>query len=180
MLQPGPDHPISIEPAARRWRARFAGHVIADSADALILKEASYPPRVYFPRVDVSMEYMSRTDHGTHCPYKGDATYYTVLMDGQFAENAVWTYEHPFPAMDPIAERLSFYPEKIEVYEVDEAAVNPHREAAPERQAEGEEDFAITVDDVVQHTDSGSGASQKAHWPASVEGPEEGEEAGLR
>jgi uncharacterized protein (DUF427 family) len=175
MLTPGPDHPITIEPAARRWRAFFAGHVIADSADALILKEAHYPPRVYFPRADVSMEYMSRTDRGTHCPYKGDAAYYTVLMDGQFAENAVWTYEHPFPAMDPIAERLSFYPDKIEVYEVDEATVNPHREAAPDRTpdraAEGEEDFAITVDEVVQHTDSGSGAPQKAHWPANVSEP---------
>src|SRR3954471_7443373 len=102
MRTPGPDHPITIEPAAGRWRAKFAGHVIADTAHALILREAGYPPRVYFPRGDVSMDYMSRTEAKTHCPYKGDAAYYTVLMDGQFAENAVWTYEAPYPAMDQI------------------------------------------------------------------------------
>src|SRR4051794_26203688 len=183
MLKPGPDHPITIEPAAKRWRAFFAGHVIADSADALILKEADYPPRVYFPRADVSMEYMSRTDRGTHCPYKGDASYYTVLMDGEFAENAVWSYEHPFPAMDPIAGRLSFYPDKIEVYEVDEAQVNPRHQArdrAADRAAEGEEDFAITVDEVVQHTDSGSGAPQKARWSPTVVEPEINEDADAR
>ena len=126
MKHPGPDHPITIEAAKNRWRARFAGHVIADSNDALILREADYPPRVYFPRQDVAMEYMTRTARSSYCPYKGDAAYYTLLMDGQFAENAVWTYELPYPAMEPIAERLSFYPEKVEVYEVSDAAVNPH------------------------------------------------------
>jgi uncharacterized protein (DUF427 family) len=172
MKTPGPDHPISIEPAAGRWRARFAGHVIADTADALILKEANYPPRVYFPRADVSMDYMSRTEARTHCPYKGDAAYYTVLMDGRFAENAVWTYEDPFPAMDAIAGRLAFYPEMIEIYEVDEAAANPPARSGADRTVEGEEDFAVTVDEVVRHTDSGSGAPQKERWPANVSEPE--------
>jgi uncharacterized protein (DUF427 family) len=172
MKTPGPDHPITIEPAAKRWRAKVAGHVIADTAHALILREASYPPRVYFPRADVSMDYMSRTEATTHCPYKGDAAYYTVLMDGQFAENAVWTYETPYPAMTEIEGRLSFYPDMIEVYEVDEAAVNPQPETPSKRLVEGDEDFAITVDDVVQHTDSGSGASQKAHWAANVSEPD--------
>ncbi|MGZ3375832.1 MAG: DUF427 domain-containing protein [Phenylobacterium sp.] len=175
MKLPGPDHPITLTPAATRWRARFAGHVIADSADALILQEADYPAVVYFPRGDVSMEYMSRTARSTHCPYKGDASYFTVLMDGQFAENAVWTYELPYPAMEPIAERLAFYTNKVEVYAVDEAAVNPHPKAAPVG-----EDYAITVDDVVQHTDSGSGASQKDHWPTNVSTPESPDDGGLR
>jgi uncharacterized protein (DUF427 family) len=171
MKTPGPDHPITIEPAAKRWRARFAGHVIADTAEALILHEAGHPPRVYFPRADVSMDYMSRTEATTHCPYKGDAAYYTVLMDGRFAENAVWTYEHPFPAMDAIAGRLAFYPEMVEIYEVDEAAVNPRPSPRADGIVEGEEDFAVTVDEVVQHTDSGSGAPQKAPWPANVSDP---------
>lgn len=131
MKTPGPDHPITLEPAKNRWRAKFADHVIADSNDALVLREADYPPRVYFPRTDVSMEFMSRTDRSTHCPYKGDAAYYTVVMDGRFAENAVWTYETPYPAMEAIAGLLSFYPDEIEVYEVDDAAVNPrHAEDA--------------------------------------------------
>ena len=175
MKTPGPDHPIGIEPAAGRWRARFAGHVIADTGEALILKEANYPPRVYFPRADVSMDYMSRTQATTHCPYKGDAAYYTVLMDGEFAENAVWTYEQPFPAMQEIAGRLAFYRDKIEVYEVDDAAVNPDHEAKA-----ADEDYAITVDEVVQHTDSGSGASQGEHWPANVTTPATTDDGGLR
>ena len=105
------------------------------------------------------MEYMSRTDRSTHCPYKGDASYYTILMDGQFAENAVWTYEQPFEGMDPIAERVAFYTDRVEVYEVDDAAVNPRHHA---------ED----VDEVVQHTDAGDGRSQREHWAANVDTPE--------
>jgi uncharacterized protein (DUF427 family) len=118
---PGPDHPITIEPARNRWRVRFEGQVIADSADALILREADYPPVVYFPRSDIEMDRMSRTDRATYCPYKGHAAYFTLLVDGQRAENAAWTYELPYPAMAAIAERLAFYPNKVEVYEVDDA-----------------------------------------------------------
>ena len=171
MKSPGPDHPITITPAAKRWRAKFVGHVIADTADAVILKESTYPPVVYFPRDDVDMDYMRRTDRSTHCPYKGDASYFTVLMDGEFAENAVWSYEQPFPAMTQIENRLAFYTDKIEVYELDDAAVNPHpNEAAP----------AANVDAVVQHTDSGSGASQREHWPANVSTPRTSDDGGLR
>jgi len=166
MLTPGPDHPITLEPAARRWRALFAGHVIADTDDALILREASLKPVVYFPRGDVAMEYMSRADRSTHCPFKGDAAYYTLLMDGQFAENAVWTYEAPFPAMERIAGRLAFYPDKVEVYEVDDAAVNPrHVDAAPASRR--------AIDDVVLHTDTGDGHSQREHWQPTVETPDD-------
>jgi uncharacterized protein (DUF427 family) len=175
MKTPGPDHPITLAPATGRWRALFAGHVIADSADAIVLQEAGYAPVVYFPRKDVAMEYMSRTDRATHCPYKGDAAYYTILMDGELAENAVWTYERPYPAMDQIGERLAFYTDKVEVYEVDDAAVNPRHEQA-QTQPRSE------VDAVVQHTDSGSGASQKEHWAANVDTPESGltDDGGLR
>lgn len=163
MKIPGPDHPIDVTPADRRWRVKFHGHVIADSADALILKEASYPPVVYFPRADVSMEYLSRTRHATHCPYKGDAAYYTLLMDGHFAENAIWTYEEPYPAMAMIAERLAFYPNQVEIYAVDDAAVNPRH--AEQRGGYG-------VDQVVLHTDSGSGHAQREPWPPNVSGPD--------
>ena len=124
MKIPGPDHPIILEPATRRWRAGFAGQVIADTDDALILREADYPPVVYFPRTSVDLNCMSRTERSTHCPYKGDAAYYTVLIDGQIAENAVWTYEEPFPAMAQIESRLAFYPDKIEVYAADDAGLD--------------------------------------------------------
>ncbi len=163
MKIPGPDHPITLTPAPRRWRARYQGHVIADTADALILQEAVYAPVIYFPREDVAMEFMSRTRRSTHCPYKGDAAYYTVLMNGHIAENAVWTYEQPYPAMTQIDGRLAFYPDRIEVYEVEDAAVNPHHHADVEDRG--------GVDQIVQHTDSGSGASQREHWPANVDQP---------
>jgi uncharacterized protein (DUF427 family) len=169
-----PNHRITIEPATSRWRAQFAGHVIADSNKALILRETGFPPRVYFPRDDVAMEYMSRTEASTHCPFKGDAAYYTLLMDGQFAENAVWTYEDPLPAMAQIAGRLSFYPDRVEVYAVDDAKVNPHP-----RQDDDPEALEINVDEVVQHTDSGAGAPQREPWSSSFEGPD-GDDAGLR
>jgi len=169
MLKPGPDHPIDLEPAKQRWRAYFNGHVIADTDDALIVKEADYPPVVYFPRDDVAMEYMSRTDRATHCPYKGDAAYYTILMDGEFAENAVWTYEQPFDGMDPLAGRLAFYTDRVEVYAVDDAAVNPRHN----READ------VDVDEVVQHTDAGDGASQREHWTPNAGTPEH-PEGGLR
>ncbi|MBU1374635.1 MAG: DUF427 domain-containing protein [Alphaproteobacteria bacterium] len=162
MKIPGPDHPITVTPAATRWRAQFKGHVIADSAGALVLQESTYPPVIYFPREDVSMDYLSRTAHSTHCPYKGDASYYTLLMDGHFAENAIWTYETPFPAMAAIAGYLAFYPNQVEIFEMGHAPATP----APFENARGGD-----VDQIVQHTDSGSGAAQREHWPANVETP---------
>jgi uncharacterized protein (DUF427 family) len=175
-----PDHRITLETAPRRWRAEFAGHVIADSDQAVVLSETGFPPRIYFPREDVAMEYMSRTDAATHCPYKGDAAYYTLLMDGQFAENGVWTYEQPLEGMERIAGMLSFYPDRVNVYEVEDAAVNPHHSegstpAAGQTGPSGGGD----VDAVVQHTDSGAGAPQRDHWPTNVSGPD-GDDAGLR
>lgn len=158
MLIPGPDHPITLTPAKTRWRAKYGDHVIADTGDALVLKEADYPPVVYFPRDDVSMDFLSRTDRTTHCPYKGDAAYYTILMDGRFAENAVWTYEQPYAAMEQIRGRLAFYPDKVEVYAVDEAVVDPAH-------------VHTAIDETVMHTDSGSGASQREHWPPNVKSP---------
>ena len=152
-----PDAPhIRIQPAPNRWRVRFEGHVIADTGDALILEEAGHKPVVYFPREDVAMEYMSRTDRRTHCPHKGDAAYYTLLMDGTFAENAVWTYEHPVPGVEMIHERLAFYPHQVEIYEVAENKVNP--KARP-----------VDVDEVIRHTDEGDGASQAEHWNPPAE-----------
>lgn len=159
MKIPGPDHPITITPAVTRWRVRFENHVIADTADALVLQEASYAPVVYFPRADVSMEYLSRTDRSTHCPYKGDAAYYTILMDGHFADNAVWTYEEPFPAMEQIRERVAFYPDKVEIYPVDDAAVSPAN-------------LRTDIDEAILHTDAGDGTSQREHWPSNLDNPQ--------
>ncbi len=174
MLTPGPDHPITLQAAKQRWRAYFNHHVIADSDDALILDEANLPPVIYFPRQDVGMEYMGRTEHHTHCPYKGEASYYTLTMGGQIAENVAWSYEDPFEAVNPIADRIAFYTDRVEVYPVDDAVVNPHHQEPAAELMEREE-----VDDIVLHTDAGDGTSQRDHWRPNVDVPGAGE-GGLR
>lgn len=117
MKIPGPDHPISIAPSGKRVRITFSGRVVADTAHALSLKEASYKPVLYIPRADVDMSLLTATDHRTHCPYKGDANYYSIVADGRSAENAVWSYEQPFPAMAEIKDYLAFYPNRVDAIE---------------------------------------------------------------
>ncbi len=119
MKLPGPDHPIAIAPASRRVRAKVGGHVIADTAEALMLTEASYAPVAYLPREDVEMGFLSKTDHHSYCPYKGEASYFSLHIDGEMRENAVWSYEDPYPALQAIKGRLAFYPNQVEVYTVD-------------------------------------------------------------
>ena len=116
MKLPGPDHPITVAPAGRRMRARVGQHVIADSAAAVELKEADYPAVVYFPRKDVETGFLSKTERTTHCPYKGDASYYSMLVNGELYENVVWSYEAPFPAMEAITGMVAFYADRVEVY----------------------------------------------------------------
>ena len=120
MKIPGPDHPITLEPSRRRVRAAFERHVIADTTDALVLREADYPPVYYLPMDDVEMSFLAKTDHHTTCPYKGEASYWSIYMEGQLAENAVWGYEDPYPAMASLRGRVAFYPNVVDVYEIDE------------------------------------------------------------
>ncbi len=118
MKIPGPDHPITIAANPKRIRVTAGGAILADTTHPLTLKEASYPPVQYVPRSDANMALLQRTDRTTHCPYKGDASYYSVKADGKTMENAVWTYETPFPAMIEIADHLAFYPDKVKIEEV--------------------------------------------------------------
>ena len=118
MRLPGPDHPITITANPRRVRVIADGTVIVDTTDALILKEANYPAVQYVPRSDTRMELLKRTERVTHCPYKGDANYFSIVANGTTQENAVWTYERPFPAMAEISERLAFYPDKVKIEEL--------------------------------------------------------------
>ena len=120
---PGPDHPITVVTHPGRVRALYQGHEIADSEDAIVLREASYAPVVYFPRRDVEMDVLARTDLDTYCPYKGHASYFTIRRDGTFAENAVWSYESPHPGMAAIAERVAFYPNVVTIQGLDEPTV---------------------------------------------------------
>ncbi len=117
MKLPGPDHPISIAPSGKRVRVSFAGRVIADTTRALTLREASYRPVLYIPRADAEISLLKATEHHTHCPYKGDANYFTIEAGGRSAENAVWSYEQPFPAMAGIKNYLAFYPDRVDAIE---------------------------------------------------------------
>jgi len=103
---------ISTAPADGMVRVTFKGELIAESRDALAMKEGSYPTVYYIPRRDVKMDRLVRTAHTTHCPFKGDASYFSVKGG---AENAVWSYESPFDEMLAIKERLAFYPDKFEI-----------------------------------------------------------------
>jgi len=111
---PGPDHPITIERNPARVVVTVAGHVVADTRDALTLRESTYPPVQYLPRKDVDMSLLERTDQSTYCPYKGDCAYYSIPSGGDRSVNAVWTYEAPFAAVAEIKDHLAFYPDRVD------------------------------------------------------------------
>src|SRR5215475_6530294 len=110
-----PDHRIVTKPAGRRVQVILNGKVVADTTNAIRMEEGTYPAVYYFPRGDVKMDRLERTSHKTHCPFKGDASYYS-LEDG--AQNAVWSYEAPYDEMQSIADLLAFYPDKVEIREL--------------------------------------------------------------
>jgi len=114
---PGPDHPITIEPHPSRVVVKVAGKIVADTRRALALREASYPTVLYVPREDADMALLQRTDHATYCPYKGDCAYYSIPAGGERSTNAVWTYEHPNPAVESIRAHLAFYPDRVDAIE---------------------------------------------------------------
>lgn len=115
---PGPDHPITLERNPARITVTVAGQVIADTRNALTLREASYPPVQYIPRTDVDMSLLERTQHSTYCPYKGDCSYYSIPSGGAKSMNAVWTYESAYPAVAAIDGYLAFYPDRVEKIEI--------------------------------------------------------------
>ncbi|MEK1897802.1 MAG: DUF427 domain-containing protein [Rhizobium sp.] len=117
MKIPGPDHPITVRPNAARVVVKLGGQVIADSRNALTLKEASYPAVQYIPRGDVNMALLTRSDHHTSCPYKGEASYFNIVSGADTAGNAIWTYEDPYAAVSEIKEHLAFYPDRVDSIE---------------------------------------------------------------
>jgi len=115
MKIPGPDHPITIATNPNRVRISAGGVVIAETTHALTLKEASYPPVQYIPRDDANMALLAPSARVTHCPYKGDASYFSINAGGASIADAIWSYETPFPAMAEIAGYLAFYPDKVTI-----------------------------------------------------------------
>ncbi|MBA1140975.1 DUF427 domain-containing protein [Mesorhizobium neociceri] len=114
---PGPDHPITIEPNPKRVVVSIGGIILADSRDALVLREAGYPAVQYIPRKDVDMALLERSAHATYCPYKGDCAYFSIPSGGERAINAVWAYEDPYDAVAAIKNHLAFYPERVDAIE---------------------------------------------------------------
>ena len=117
---PGPDHPIAIEENKGRVVVMLDGVVIADTRNALTLRESKYGPVHYIPRQDVRMDLLVRSTHQTHCAYKGDASYYSIPMGGERAVNAIWSYENPYEAVAPIKGRLAFYPDRVDSIAIEE------------------------------------------------------------
>jgi uncharacterized protein (DUF427 family) len=105
---PGPDHPITITRNLNRVVVTVAGRIVANTRQALTLREAGYPAVHYVPREDVDMTQFERSDHATYCPYKGDCAYYTIPAGGGRSINAAWTYEAPYAAVSEIKNHLAF------------------------------------------------------------------------
>ncbi len=109
-----PDYRVDLEQGAERVRVRFAGETIADSARTLTVRETKHAPVVYFPRDDVRFEYLERTDHETFCPFKGEASYWTLRVGDSAEANAVWSYEDPFDEVAGLKDYVAFYADKVE------------------------------------------------------------------
>ena len=114
-----PEHRVETRPASVRVRVTYKGEVIADTGDALEMhesmgedKKTAAPVVYYVPRKDVRMDRLVRSSHRTYCPFKGDASYFSVAGG---PENAVWSYEAPFDEMLALKERLAFYPDKFDI-----------------------------------------------------------------
>jgi uncharacterized protein (DUF427 family) len=115
VLVPGPDHPITVTPADSTVTVSFGGRIIAKTDDALVLQESTYPAVHYLPLDAVDADVLEVSDHASYCPFKGDASYYS-LDDGEHrSEDAVWSYVEPYEAVSEIAGRVAFYPDRVDI-----------------------------------------------------------------
>ena len=121
----GGGHRITVEPSNRRVSVTFAGQTIADSQRALILREAGLPPVFYFPPDDVRTDLLAPTNRHTRCPFKGEASYWSIRTTERMSENAVWSYLDPLPERTDIKGYLAFYPDRVQITEADAAVARP-------------------------------------------------------
>jgi uncharacterized protein (DUF427 family) len=113
-LTPGRMHPITVEPTGSRVTVTLGGRVVADSERALTLREASAAPVQYIPLADVDPAVLQPSEHTTHCPYKGDATYSSLQVGDEVAWAAMWLYPEPYEAVAPIKDHAAFYPDRVD------------------------------------------------------------------
>jgi uncharacterized protein (DUF427 family) len=109
-----PDCRVELQPHPERVVLRAGGEILADSTAALCVRETKHEPVLYFPRKDVRLERLVRTDHHTFCPFKGEASYWTIETADAALENAAWSYEDPFEEVDGLKDYLAFYPDRVE------------------------------------------------------------------
>ena len=112
---PSPAHPITIEPSSDRVIVRAGDATVADSSATLVLLEAAYPPVRYIPLADVDRTLLVPSDTATYCPYKGDASYWSITTERGLAEDAVWFYDQPYAAVEPIRDHVAFYADRVEI-----------------------------------------------------------------
>jgi uncharacterized protein (DUF427 family) len=116
VLEPTEAHPITIEPTGKHVTVRVNGELVADTHDALTLREATLPAVQYIPLRDVVADRLRPSDTETYCPFKGDASYHHVATTaGDTVEDAIWTYQKPYPAVGEIADHVAFYPDKADI-----------------------------------------------------------------
>jgi uncharacterized protein (DUF427 family) len=116
VLEPTAEHPITIEPTPGRVVVRVGDTVVANSEHSLTLQESTYPAVQYIPMADVDQSLLRRTDTTSYCPFKGDASYYSVQTpDGSTVADAIWTYEQPYAAVSEIKDHVAFYPDRATV-----------------------------------------------------------------
>ncbi|MDQ3710248.1 MAG: DUF427 domain-containing protein [Actinomycetota bacterium] len=122
----GPAHVLYWEPVAQRVRGTFAGETVVDTTAAMRLHETGLLPTLYFPAEDVRSDVLVASDHSTHCPFKGDASYRSLRVGDREAANAVWTYEEPLDSAPPIAGYLAFYPNALDAWFEEDQEVFAH------------------------------------------------------
>ncbi len=115
MKIPGLDHPITVEPSSDRVVVRAGGTTLADSTTTLVLREADYPPVRYIPLADVDQSLLAPSDRSTYCPYKGEASYWSINTDPERGEDAVWFYDQPYAAVESIRDHVAFYADRVEI-----------------------------------------------------------------
>ena len=119
VLEPGPDHPITITPTSGRVVVTVAGKTVADSRNALTLQESNYPAVQYVPLADVDQSLLERTATESYCPYKGDASYYSIPAGGDQTVDSVWEYQNPREAVAAVKDHVAFYPDRVDSIDIE-------------------------------------------------------------
>jgi len=122
ILLPGPDHPITVVANPNRVVVSVAGAVVADTNRALVLQESRYPAVQYIPMADVDRTMLEPSDNSSYCPYKGEASYFSIPVGGERSVDAVWVYRAPYSAVATIKDHLAFYPDRVDAIAEHESA----------------------------------------------------------